>query len=248
MRRALIVAIATLAGTLAGAPALAKRAHPVLTVADPYIEMRTGPHSGYPVTQIADRGDVVEVLKRRTDWYKVRNERGYEGWVSRDALARTILSNGDEVVLENAGLEELSQRRFEAGAMTGDFGGANLISAYGALALSPNLSLEVIGAQALGNVSNSVIGQGRIVNTFFPRWRASPYFGLGAGVISTSPNVQLVQVEDRTDSLASAVIGVRAYLTRRFMARAEYNAHVVFTEREENEEIYEWKVGFAFFF
>ena len=248
MNRALITFIAALIALGACVGAHAKRQKPMLTVADPYIELRTGPHSAYPITQIADRGEAIEVIKRRTDWYKVRNERGYTGWVSREQLSRTILANGDEVILKNAGLDELSERRFEAGAMTGDFGGANLISAYGAVALSPNLSLEVIGSQALGNVSNSIIGQGRVVNTFFPQWRASPYFGLGAGIISTSPNATLVQVEDRNDSLASALIGVRAYITRRFMARAEYNAYVVFTEREENEEIFEWKLGFSFFF
>ncbi|MEO0972892.1 MAG: hypothetical protein AAFX85_07330, partial [Pseudomonadota bacterium] len=123
-----------------------------------------------------------------------------------------------------------------------------VVTAYGALALSPNLSMELRGSQALGNVSNSVIAQARMVNTFFPRWRASPYFGIGGGMIFTSPNATLVQVEDRNDPFATATFGVRAYLTHRFMARAEYNSYVVFTEREENEEIFEWKLGFAFFF
>ncbi len=247
MSRVLTLAIA-FALLLAADAGWARKAPVLLTVADPYLELRTGPHSGYPIVQIADRGEAIEVLKRRTDWYKIRTARDYVGWVSREDLARTILSNGDEVILKNAGLDELGSRRFEMGFMTGDFGGANVITAYGALAISPNLSLEVQGSQALGRVSNSIIVQGRVVNTFFPRWRASPYFGIGAGYISTSPNATLVQVEDRNDPLATATFGVRAYLTRRFMARAEYNGYVVFTEREENEEIFEWKLGFSFFF
>ena len=236
-----------LLGIQAGA-AHAGREHVKLTVAEPYLELRTGPHSGHPVVQIADRGEAVEVLKRRTDWYKVRTARGHVGWVARDDLARTLLASGDEVVLAQAGLDDFSGRRFEAGAMTGDFGGANVISAYAALAISPNLSLEASGAQALGNVSNSLIGHGRVINTFFPNWWASPYFGVGGGMIATSPNATLVQVEDRVDPFASATFGLRTYLARNFMLRAEYNAYVVFTEREENEEIYEWKLGFAFFF
>ena len=36
-------------------------------------------------------------------------------------------------------------------------------------------------------------------------------------------------------------------LTRRFLLRAEYKSYVVFTSRDENEEVEEWKVGFAFF-
>ena len=53
---------------------------------------------------------------------------------------------------------------------------------------------------------------------------------------------------DRTDSVAHAGAGVRAYLTRRFVFRAEYKAYVVFTSRNDNEEIREWKAGFSFFF
>ncbi|MEM9384357.1 MAG: SH3 domain-containing protein [Pseudomonadota bacterium] len=243
-----LTAVITVCLVLFSTAGWARKAPVQLTVADPYLELRTGPHSGYPVTQIADRGEPIEVLKRRTDWYKIRTVRDYVGWVSREDLARTILSNGDEVILKDAGLDELGNRRLEMGFMTGDFGGANVLTGYGALALSPNLALELQGSQALGRVSNSLIGQARMVNTFFPRWRASPYFGIGAGVISTSPNATLVQVEDRTDPVATATFGVRAYLTRRFMARAEYNGYVVLTEREENEEIFEWKLGFSFFF
>jgi hypothetical protein len=32
------------------------------------------------------------------------------------------------------------------------------------------------------------------------------------------------------------------------LLRAEYKSYVVFTSRDENEEVEEWKVGFAFFF
>jgi hypothetical protein len=243
----LLACLMLLFGLTAGV-AEAARNYVKLTVADPYLELRTGPHSGYPIYQIADRGETVEVIKRRTDWYKVRTVRGYKGWVARDQLARTLLASGDEVVLASVGIEQFSRRRFEAGAMTGDFGGANLISIYGSLGISPNLSIEMIGSQALGNVSNSLIGQGRRITTFFPEWWVSPYFGIGGGVISVSPNATLVQVEDRVDPLASASLGLRTYLSRNFMLRAEYTGYVVFTEREENEEIYEWKLGFAFFF
>ena len=43
-------------------------------------------------------------------------------------------------------------------------------------------------------------------------------------------------------------VGVRAYLTRRFIVRGEYKGYVIFTNRDDNEEVNEWKAGFAFFF
>jgi hypothetical protein len=87
-----------------------------------------------------------------------------------------------------------------------------------------------------------------IVHLMYPDWRASPYFTLGAGVINTEPKATLVATVDRTDSLAQVGAGVRMYLTRRFVFRAEYKAHVVFTSRDDNEEVREWKAGFSFFF
>ena len=42
--------------------------------------------------------------------------------------------------------------------------------------------------------------------------------------------------------------GLRFYLTRRFFLRGEYRHHLVFTSRNANEEINEWKLELAFFF
>ena len=43
--------------------------------------------------------------------------------------------------------------------------------------------------------------------------------------------------------------GLQFYLTRRFMLRSEYRHNIIFTSRDNNEEVKEWKyLGFAFFF
>jgi len=71
---------------------------------------------------------------------------------------------------------------------------------------------------------------------------------LGGGMIKTEPKATLVATTDRTDSVALAGAGVRVYLTRRFVFRGEYKAHVVFTSCDDNEEVREWKAGLSFFF
>ena len=53
---------------------------------------------------------------------------------------------------------------------------------------------------------------------------------------------------DRTDQTAYAGVGARFYLTRRFFLRADYRWHTVFTSRDDNEELEEWKVAIACFF
>ncbi len=239
----LLVCLALFSG-----PLQAAKKYRIVTVADPYIELHTGPHRGYPITQVVDRGDAVSILKRRTDWFKVRSERGYEGWVKREQMARTLQSDGDPTRIEDPQFADYGTRRWEAGAMSGDFGGANVISVYGGFALTPNLTIEASLAQALGSFSNSTMYHANIVHYFFPEWRATPFFTLGSGVIRTEPNATLVLTEDRSDPLGHVGLGVRAYLARRFMLRAEYKSYVVFTSRDDNEEIDEWKVGFAFFF
>ena len=62
------------------APAVsAAREYLQLFVTEPYLELHTGPGRGYPVFNVVPRDASVDVLFRRTDWFKVRTERGVEG-------------------------------------------------------------------------------------------------------------------------------------------------------------------------
>ena len=65
-----------------------------MTVADPYLEMRTGPGRGYPIFHVVDRGEDVAVIMRRTDWFLVRASNGKEGWVRRAQMERTLQPDG----------------------------------------------------------------------------------------------------------------------------------------------------------
>lgn len=226
----------------------AERQPPQVSIQDPFIELHTGPGRGYPVFYVAERGEQIELLKRRTDWYSVRVARGQEGWVHMEQLATTLNIDGEPFELPALGFDDYAERRWEVGALYGDFGGANVIAAYGSRSFTPNLSGEIWVAEALGRFSDSTLATINVVHLMYPDWRTSPYFTLGAGVITTEPKATLVATVDRTDSLAQAGVGVRTYLTRRFVFRAEYKAYVVLTSRDDNEDVREWKAGFSFFF
>lgn len=219
-----------------------------VTIADPFIELHTGPGRGYPIFFVAERGEQIELMKRRTEWFKVRVTRGQEGWVHFEQLATTLDLDGEPFDLPALGFSDYAARRWEVGTLYGDFGGANVIGVYGSRSFTPNLSGELWLSQALGRFSDSTMATINLVHLMYPDWRASPYFTLGAGVINTEPKATLVATTDRSDSVALAGAGVRMYLTRRFVFRAEYKAHVVFTSRNDNEEVSEWKAGFSFFF
>lgn len=232
----------------AAAPARAQSEFQQVEVRDPFVELHSGPGRGYPIFYIAERGEVIELLKRRTDWFKVRVPRGEEGWVHGSELTSTLDLDGEQFELPGLSLEDYSDKRWEVGVLYGDFGGANVISTYGAYSLTPNISFELGISQALGRFSDSVMASVGIVHMMLPDRRVSPFFTLGGGEINTDPKATLVATTDRTDSMALAGVGVRTYLTRRWVFRAEYKTYVVFTSRDDNEEIREWKAGFSLFF
>lgn len=240
--------IALVAALVLALPAYAKNAVVKVVVAEPYIEMRTGPGRGFPIFHVADRGAEIEVLKRRTEWYQVRTVRGVQGWVHQQQLALTLGEGGAPVVVAAAGWDDFSARRWEAAVAFGDFDGASSISLSGGYRLTSHLSAEVLVSQLSGEFSDGWLAAARVLHTPFPEWRVSPYVLLGTGVIHISPRSSLVSTEDRTDQFAQAGIGLRAWLAERFIVRAEYSGDVVFTSRNENEEVEEWKAGFAFFF
>jgi len=219
-----------------------------VVIDDPFIELHSGPGRGYPVFYIGERGEEVEVLKRRTEWFQIRVERDVEGWVHLEQLQRTFDLEGEAFDIPGLALGDYRDRRWEVGTLYGDFGGANVISAYGAFALTENLSLELGLAQVLGRFSDSQMYSINVMHLMFPEKRWSPFFTLGTGSINTKPKATLVDTLDRRDSVALAGFGVRTYLTRRFVFRTEYKTYVTFTSRDDNEEIREWKAGFSFFF
>ena len=243
--------IALAIALLAFNPGLAEAADEDLrsvAVADPYLEMHTGPGRGYPIFHVVDRGESVQIVKQRTSWYLVRTDRGKEGWVDQAQMELTLKPDGSRVEFAVADIEDFTNARWEAGILAGDFGGANIISLYGGYSIDPHVSIEVWASQILGNFSNGWMGSVNVVHETWPDKRISPFFTLGAGVIHTEPKSTIIQGEDRTDEIGHVGGGFRFYATRRFLLRAEYKSYVVYTSRDDNEEVEEWKLGFAFFF
>jgi len=218
------------------------------TIAEPFIELRTEPGRGYPIFYIAERGEQIEILKERTDWYKVRTRKGKEGWVFATELAKTLGADGQTLAISLPDFKDYTHRTWEAGMMFGDFGGSDVASVYGAWHFTRNLSAEVDVAQFFGDFSDGKYVTVNLVHQPFPQWRLSPFVALGGGVVKTEPKSTLVQAEDNTDNVLDVGIGVRYYLTRRFLVRAQYKNYVVLTSRDTHEKIDEWKLAFSAFF
>ncbi|MEM6708330.1 MAG: SH3 domain-containing protein [Pseudomonadota bacterium] len=249
--RARVLCVATLLCVAAlpqRALALFDANEPDVVVSDPYIEFRTGAGRGYPIFYVIGQGDRVTLLKRKTDWFKVRGPRGQEGWVHIDQMAHTLNLDGEPIDFRRLGRDDFTHRRWEMGVAGGDFGGANLISGHLGFALTPHVSIQLEAAQILGNFSDGLIGNVSAVIAPWSGSRISPYFMVGTGIIRTEPQASIVATEDREDEAAHAGIGANVYLSDRFIFRIEYKRHTVLTSRDDNEEIDQWKTGFSVFF
>ena len=233
------------------APALGRAAPRELLqlfVTEPFIELHTGPGRGYPVTQVVTRGESVDVLFRRTEWFKVRTERGVEGWASERSLEHATLADGSLFKFDRGDRKGFQSHRWEGGILAGDYAGATLVEGFWARSLTDNLKLELYAGQFLGNLSNGYVADLGLNHVFMPEWRWSPFVTLGTGIERTEPKATLVTPLNQNYQTAYAGVGARFYLTRRFFLRAEYRHHTVFTKSDANEVKQEWKIGFAFFY
>jgi len=223
-------------------------APPQVRVADPFIDLHTGPGRGFPKFQIVERGGLIQLLERRTDWFLVRTAHQHEGWVHRDQMVRTLTEDGEQLEVKEISQHQFAAREWEFGVMSGEFEAASVISLYGAWAFTENLSLELTFGHVMGSFSNAEYLTLHLTHQPFPEWWISPYFQLGTGYIRTDPSATIIQTEDRSEQLTHVGIGARTYLTRRFVFRVEYNNYVVLTDRNNNENVEEWKAGFSLFF
>lgn len=221
---------------------------PQVQVAEPFLEWRTGPGSRYPVFHTSEKGEWLTLLRRKTEWLKVRDERDREGWVFVGDLQKTLDGRGEPVALSEPRLDDFSSRRWEAGLLFGDFEGAAVNSAYAGYWMTENLATELWGSQVLGDASEILLVNLNLVHQPFPSWRASPFFTMGLGQIFVNPKATLANPENRDNTAANVGFGMRFYVQNRFFIRAEVKDYKVFTNRENNEEATEWKIGLSVFF
>ncbi len=219
-----------------------------VTILDPFINLHSGAGRGFPIIQVIERGETATLLKKRTDWILVQTDKGFEGWARRDSLSLTLGPDNVLIQFNNDDIEDYIARRWSAGFGGGDFGGAATLSGFMSYRFTNNLSVEGKFTQAIGNFSDNLIGGVSLVHEIWPEWRVSPYFSVGVGIIHTSPDATIVSSFDRTDTMLITGIGAQTYISRSFVLRAEFVNNLILTERNENQEVNEWKIGISFFF
>ncbi len=244
MKRALLLCVAW----LMLAPAWAEETNPQVQVADAYLEMHTGPGRGYPLFHVVARGERIEILKRRTDWFKIRTAAGKEGWVARAQMERTTIEAGVPTSFRDVVMEDYLSRRFELGVAGGQLEKDPIMLVHAAYKLTDKLHAELTFGQVSGDFSSSQLWSLGIRSELAPDWRFVPFLTLAAGQFTNTPRATAVERIETKSDLASAGIGVLAYLTERFMVRADYRQHVVLIDVDRSDRYDEISLGFSFFF
>ena len=245
-------AVAPIAAPVATAPppvaAFSVNGNELLTIAEPYIELRTGPGRGYPIFFVAQRGERIEIELRHTDWYRVRTEGGKVGWAMRQQLETTLTAGGVNKTFRDVLLDDFLARRVQLGAAWGHFKGEPMLKLYTSVRTSETLSIEATIGQVQGVFSGTDLWH---VNVMAEPWsdrRFSPFVGIGVGKFTNFPNLSLVTAATTSAKLANAVVGVRYYLTERFVLRGDYSLYTVFVNDAKTTEYRAWTGGVSFFF
>ncbi len=229
-----------------------KEALQQVVVADPYIDVHTGHGDGYPIFHVIERGETIEIILRHTSWFKIRNQDGIVGWASLDQMKKTLTPESQrQIELKTFTHENYVERRWELGLLGGRFSRAESMTLYGAYLFNKGLAAEASTTQVLGSKSSSELYRLGLAMQPFPTLKYSPYVMLGVGAIKTTPKSTLVQPNDNSNQFSSFGLGLRTYLSKRIILRLEYSNHVIFSadaSNDNNEDIKEWKAGFAIFF
>ena len=241
--------LAMLIGLLAAAPAFAadeplERLH----VADPYLELRTGPGRGYPVFFVVARDESIEVELRHTDWFKVRTAGGKEGWVQREQLERTLTEAGGTKTFRDVMLDDYLRRRVELGMAWGTFKSEPMLKLWTSYRFAKSLNIEATVGQVQGVFSGTTLWH---LNLNAEPWndkRISPFFGVGIGKFKNIPNASLVNAVSTNANLANASVGLRYHISERFVARVDYTLYTAFLSDNQTGEYRAATLGISFFF
>ena len=232
----------------AGSVVADDESYPRVLVADPFIELHTGPGKGYPVYHVVDRHEWVEVMMRKTDWFLVRDREGNEGWVLIDEMEKTLSAPGVTTQFERIKKDHFGKRTYEGGVNVGDFEGSAIMGIYAGLNFNDNLAAEIEISKASGDFTDTFVARLNILSNPFPTWASAPFFTLGFGYMRNEPKSSFVFANTTSDLFASVGLGYRQYVSKRVFFRADVKQNIVFISDNNNGDFLEWKIGFSFFY
>jgi hypothetical protein len=145
-------------------------------------------------------------------------------------------------------LDDYLSRRVQLGAAWGQFKSEPILKFWTSYRLSETLSVEGTLAQVQGVFSGTDFWHINVLSEPWSDQRISPFFGVGLGKFSNFPNQSLVGATTTDAQLANATLGVRYYLSERFVLRSDYSIYTAFVSDNRSLEYRAFTAGLSFFF
>jgi opacity protein-like surface antigen len=219
----------------------------VLEVAEPFIDMHTGPGRGYPIFNVVEQGETIQILKRKTNWYKIRSEDSKTGWANATQLAHTLKPTGVPVDLPEVSHGDYLKSRWRVGFTAGQLDGASTFSMTAGFRPFSWTEVEVEGGKIFDeSVTSDYYGINLLVEPM-PDWVITPYVSVGGGMFSFN-NRQKVVVDDAgSPSYASLGAGASYYVVSNLVVRGGYRSYSISTD-EDRVWLNAWTIGLNVFF
>ena len=239
-----------------------------LRILEPFLEIHTGPGKNYPVFYIAQYGEMIEVQKRRNDWFKVNlnvnGGRVKTGWVHRKAIGLTMRSNSlpemitnqkaniseEDIVLakDDPLLSTLFNPNLYFGFNYGQRASADLVGVHIGKHITDSFNVELQVDEFLGATAQGQTWAGILAFKPFPDWRLSPFTEIGAGSIHSTARGTNSQQNAGSNKFLQSGFGLQLRLSDRYRLRLEYRHLNVLTSNDNNGEIETWHIGFSGYF
>jgi hypothetical protein len=145
-------------------------------------------------------------------------------------------------------LDDYLSRRVQAGAAWGQFNSALMLKVWSSYRLSDTLSAEATLGQVQGTFSGTGFWHVNLMSEPWSDRRISPFFGIGLGRMSNVPNASLVDANNTDAQMANAALGMRYYLSDRFVLRGDYTLYTAFVSDNRSLEFRALTAGISFFF
>ncbi len=217
-------------------------------IVEAYIELHTGPGSGFPVFFVDQRGNKIRILKRKTDWFQVQTDSNKTGWVSREQLEKTLTEAGIKKTFKDILLDDYIKSRLEFGIAGGLFESEQSFTLRAGYKITPNIIFELAYTKIAGQFSSSTLYQGNFNLQLYPESRLSPFLFIGYGKFENVPATSLLAGKTSTLDMGNAGLGIKFYLSDQFYFRAEASTYVVLVGDNRSDEYSHLSAGFSFFF
>jgi uncharacterized protein YraI len=217
-------------------------------VAEAFLEIHTGPASSYPVFYVAERGETIQLMRRRVDWYKIRLANGTEGWAHRREIEKTLLASGYRKGFLERLYDDVVAGKTDLSWSAGTFAGDPALYVRVMYTLTDRLAAEASAGFAAGDLGSTQLYHGGLVIT---PWRGNwlAITGtLGGGSVHVSPTSLLVSTPSGTFPALYGGLGFTVPLFRNLEARGDVRYFTLFMNPERTREFQEYSAGLSFRF